>query len=173
MSPVARAVAGGGLVLAALIAAVVFLWPGAGTGPEPIAWGRDTCATCRMHLSQPGFAGEMRDRHGTLGKYDDVGCLVGAIVKAHAEVPEAWVEDHAGGGFVPLLAAHLVRGADVRTPMGHGIVAFADGAAAREFAAAHGGTVVTFEELLRDDVWLARVTGRPGHAPGGAPGGSR
>jgi len=113
-----------------------------------------------MHLSQPGYAGELRDAGGTLRKYDDLGCLVAGIVAAHAAVPEAWVEDHAGGGLVPLLAAHLVRAPGVQTPMGHGIVAFADATTARDFAAAHAGTVVPLEDLLHDTTWLARVTGR-------------
>jgi len=169
MSPFGRSAVAGAAVLGVLVAGVVFLWPGGpGAGPEPIVWGRDTCDRCRMLLSQAGFAGEMRDRQGTLHKYDDVGCLVGAIVAAHAEVPEAWVEDHEDGGFVPLLAAHLVRAADVQTPMGHGIVAFKDPAAARAFASPHAGRVVAFEELLHDADWLARVTGRPEQAQGSA-----
>jgi copper chaperone NosL len=146
--------------LGAFVAAVVWLWPGGPrTGPAPIAWGRDTCAYCRMHLSQPGFAGEMRDRHGVLHKYDDVGCLVAAIVRARAEVPDAWVEDHAGGGFVPLLTAHLVRATSVETPMGHGLVAFRDAEAAAAFAAAHAGRVVALEEVLHNPEWLATEPG--------------
>ena len=167
MSTFARTVAGGAAALGMIVAAVV-LWPsGAATGPEPIAWGRDTCARCRMHLSQPGYAAEMRDREGTLHKFDDVGCLVGAIVAAHAEVPEAWVEDHDGGGFVPLLSARLVRAEGAQTPMGHGVVAFKDEGAARAFAASHAGQVVAFEELLNDRTWLARAARRPAHGPGG------
>jgi copper chaperone NosL len=166
MSPFARAVTLSATGLGALIVAVV-LWPGgAASGPEPIAWGRDTCGRCRMHLSRPGFAGELRDRQGTLHKFDDLGCLVGAIVATHAEVPAAWVEDHAGGGFVPLLAAHLVRAEGLQTPMGHGVVGFEDEAAARAFAASHAGRRIAFEDLLGDRTWLARATGRPTHAPG-------
>jgi copper chaperone NosL len=145
----------------ALVAGVVFLWPAPPTGPEPIAYGRDTCATCRMHLSRPGFAGEMRDRNGTLTKYDDIGCLVRAIVAGHREVPEAWVEDHAGRGFVPLLTAHLVHVPGASTPMGSGVVAFADEATARAHADAHGVAVMTFENLLQDSTLLARLAGRP------------
>src|SRR5262249_41690559 len=106
----------------AAIAAVVFLWPVQRAGWEPIHFGRDTCAHCRMLLSQPGFGGELRDRNGTLTKYDDVGCLVQAMVGAHREVPEAWVENHRGGGFVPLLTASLVRIGARETPMGSGII---------------------------------------------------
>jgi copper chaperone NosL len=143
-----------GVAAAAVVAAVVFLWPAPARGPEPIAWGRDTCAHCRMILSQPGFAGQMRDRQGRRTRYDDVGCLLRAIA-AHGQAPEAWVEDHAGGGWVPLRAARLVRADALGTPMGSGLVAFAEDAAARDFAARHGGTVASLEDVLRQPGRLA------------------
>jgi copper chaperone NosL len=141
------------------VVAVVF-WPAHPSGPEPIVYGRDACAHCRMHLGRPGFAGELRDRHGVLTKYDDVGCLLRAMLAEHREVPGAWVEDHETAELVPLLTAHFVRGAPGATPMGSGIVAFADEAAARAFAAAGGGDPVRLEELARDPDRLARAPGR-------------
>src|SRR5262249_23738561 len=106
------------------VGAVVFLWPVQRIGSEPINYGRDTCAHCRMHLSRPGFAGELRNRNGDLTKYDDIGCMLRAMLAMHQEIPEAWVEDHDSGNFIPLLAAKLVRAENVETPMGGGIVAF-------------------------------------------------
>lgn len=151
-----------GTALLAIVLGVVFLWPAPRSGPEPIAYGRDTCAHCRMHLSQPGFAGELRDRDGVLTKYDDIGCLLRAMTRKHEEVPEAWVEDHGGGGLIPLVGAHLVRSAGVATPMGGGIVAFREEAVARAFAAEHGGDVAPIEDVLREPERWAR-------GPGGLP----
>jgi nitrous oxide reductase accessory protein NosL len=111
----------------------------------------------------------MRDHEGTLTKYDDVGCLVRAILAAHREVPAAWVEDHAGGGFVPLLGAHLVRSDAATTPMGSGLVAFADQTAARAWAEAHAGHVMRFEDVLHDDTLLARPRARPAQHAGAVP----
>ncbi|HLK09766.1 MAG TPA: nitrous oxide reductase accessory protein NosL [Candidatus Binatia bacterium] len=145
-----RLLLGVGLAVAALVAGVVFLWPTSRTDPEPIRYGRDACAYCRMLISQPGFAGEMRDHAGTLTKYDDVGCLLAAIRRAHDEIPAAWVEDHASGELVPLLAASFVRAPAAATPMGHGVVAFRDSAAGQAFARASGGEPVTLEALLRE-----------------------
>jgi len=158
-----------GIALASVVAGVVFLWPAPATGPEPIAYGRDTCASCRMLMSRPGFAGEMRAPDGTLTKYDDVGCLIRAILAAHREVPEAWVEDHAGGGFVPLLSAKLVRADGASTPMESGLVAFADESAARIYAEAHAARVMTFEDVLRDSTLLALLTARLPSGAGRAP----
>jgi nitrous oxide reductase accessory protein NosL len=114
-----------------------------------------------MNLSRPGFAGEMRDHEGRLTRYDDVGCLLRAVTGAHHEVPEAWVEDHDGSGWVPLLAAHLVRAEGADTPMGHGLVAFADADAARRFAERAGGAVVPLEDVLRHPGALAETERMP------------
>jgi copper chaperone NosL len=130
-----------------LALAAVLLWkPAQPTGPEQIHYGRDACEHCRMHMASPGFAAERRDENGVLHKYDDLGCML--IAASRAASGEAWVEDHAGSGFVPLLAATFVTGKDIATPMNHGVVAFRDAAEAAKFAAAHGARVVALEELL-------------------------
>jgi hypothetical protein len=144
-----------GLPLLAIVAVVV-LWPAPRTGPVAIAYGRDTCAHCRMHLTQPGFAGELRDARGVLTKYDDVGCMLRAMAALHSEVPEAWVEDHVTAELVPLLATTLVQLRPSDTPMGSGLVAFANADAAAAFARAHDGETVPLEALLHDPTRLAR-----------------
>ena len=144
-----------GIALLTLVGGVVFLWPAHGVGSEPINYGRDTCTHCRMHISQPGFGGEMRDRTGALTKYDDLGCLLHAMMALHQEIPEAWVEDHAGGAFIPLLTAHLVHTGAGDTPMGSGIVAFGDAAAADAYARAHKGEAVQLEDVVKDPARFA------------------
>ena len=143
---------------AAALAGVAGLWllrPAPRSGPEPLRYGRDACSRCRMLLSEPGFAGEMRDARGKLTRYDDLGCLLRALREAHAETTEVWVEDRQTKALLPLLKAALVAGKRVKTPMGHGIVAFVDARAARAFADAQGARIVPLEELLRDPDWLA------------------
>jgi copper chaperone NosL len=147
---------GGALAAAMLAVAAVILWPAAGVGPEAIVHGRDACARCRMPISRPGFGGELRDRSGVLTKYDDVGCMLRAMLAMHADVPEAWVEDHRSFELVPLLGATLARGRTVETPMASGLVAFRDPADAAAFVRDDGGDLVPLEALLREP---ARIDG--------------
>jgi copper chaperone NosL len=136
-----------GLALAGLTA---LLWrPAPAKGPEPIDYGREACAHCRMHFAVKGFAAERRGPDGALRKYDDVGCML--VAASHQESGEVWVEDHAGHGFVSALSATFVSGNDLGTPMNYGVVAFADPMDAHAFAALHGARVVAFEELLRGE----------------------
>lgn len=143
-------------LLLAGVGAVVFLWPAQRSGPQPIAYGRETCSHCRMHISRPGYGGEIRDGKGVLTKYDDIGCMLQAMIALHREIPEAWVEDHAGSGFISLLSAQLVRGAPNDTPMGSGIVAFKDDIAAQAYAQAHHAELVSLESLVREPTQLAQ-----------------
>lgn len=147
-----------GIAVCTIIGGVVFLWPAHGVGSEPIHYGRDTCAHCRMHISQPGFGGELRSRDGVLTKYDDVGCLLHAMIALHQDIPEAWVEDHGGAGFVPLLTAQLVRTRPSDTPMGSGIVAFSSADTAAAYAQTHNGEVVQLEAIVHNPAQLVAGT---------------
>jgi copper chaperone NosL len=140
-----------GIIAVVALSIIFFPSASAGTGPVPIAHGRDACARCRMHIGEPGFAGEMRDVKGELTKYDDVGCLLIAMWKKHREVPGIWVEAHDSHRMVPLLRASLVVDSSVRTPMGYGIIAFEEPSRAADFAAKNRGTVRTLEDVLKDE----------------------
>ena len=132
----------------AIPAMIILLGGGKATGPEPIRLGRDSCDRCRMLIGAEGFAAERRGNDGVLHKYDDLGCFLLALQRAHQETTQAWVEDHEGSGFVPLMEATLVLGGR-STPMGYGIVAFRDPVAASHFAATGGGRITRLEDLLR------------------------
>ena len=131
------------LVLAAVVGGIVFRPKG--RGPQPIQHGRDACARCRMPVGAPGFAGEIRDRAGAVTVYDDIGCLLDAHREMKDQAAETWVEDRVSGRLVPLGEATLVRGGET-TPMGSGLLAFADAGAAGRFAREHQGKVVTLDE---------------------------
>ncbi|MEW6777219.1 MAG: c-type cytochrome, partial [Bdellovibrionota bacterium] len=157
------------VVAAGAVAAVVF-WPQGGHKPEPIVAGRDSCDRCHMQVGRPGFAAEFRDPKGNLTKYDDIGCMLLGMWELHQEVSDIYAEDHESGELIPFLSAHLVRGKKIETPMGYGIVAFKDEAAADAFAAANSGEKVTLEQVLKDTAWFQE---RQGGALAATPGGKR
>ena len=139
-------------VLAVPAGVLIFGGKSAGkqSGPEPIDYEHETCARCHMRFATPGFAGERRGRDGRVAKFDDVGCLLQAVASAHEETTDVWVEDHGGGGWIPLASATFVRGKRLQTPMGSGIVAFKDPAAAERLARGAIAQVTPLEDLLRD-----------------------
>ena len=47
------------------------------SGPEDIHWDRDVCELCKMLISDPKFAAEVRGgEKRKLYKFDDIGCAV-------------------------------------------------------------------------------------------------
>jgi cytochrome c oxidase cbb3-type subunit 2 len=69
----------------------------------------------------------------------------------HKERSQAWVEDHESGKLISLEAATLVSGSRTPTPMNHGIIAFSDGVAARNFIEKQGGQIVTAAQVMSEN----------------------
>lgn len=88
-------------------------------GPAPVAWDREACAHCRMHVGEPAFAAQLQLQDGRVLHFDDPGCLLRYEAEEHPRVHAAWFhhvrEDRwiPGGGvaFVPVGP----------TPMGYGV----------------------------------------------------
>ena len=88
--------------LAASLLTAILMWPAApADGPVPIAWGRDSCARCRMILSQKAFGGEIRAADGAVSKFDDRDCLEAARAELAAPPRGVWLVDHATSELVP------------------------------------------------------------------------
>lgn len=64
----------------------------------------------------------------------------------------ALTHDYASGAELPIAKGFFVRGSDTPSPGGFTILAFADAAAAREFVAGHGGRLLSYDDLLQEDL---------------------
>ncbi len=97
------------------------------TGPQAIHYDRDVCEQCRMIISDPHFAAEVRGKDGVLHRFDDIG---GAVLwmKAHGgpgAQAEVWVMNMRDGqGWLDARTAYFV--ADQTTPMDFGFGAIAE-----------------------------------------------
>lgn len=130
------------------------------TGPPDINYGRDICIECGMTIDNARFAAGYRQTDGTEKKFDDLGGLIiharetgdldDATVWVHDFETEEWIEAP-GAFFVPTLA--------ITSPMGHGILAFADKEWATQVAKDLGGDVLAWEVVVD----LPVVEGLVGH----------
>jgi copper chaperone NosL len=147
---------------AALAALVVLLATGCPSGggergPPALRYGEDACDECHMLINEARYAAAYATPAGEERRFDDVGDLLAYQQRTGEEAEGVWVHDLDDAGWVAARDARFVKAPDVTTPMGSGIVAFRDPARARSFAAQHGVTAVTFEEL--------RVRGADGPQP--------
>ncbi len=137
------------------IVMVVLAACGGGPGtPEPakIRFGETICTECGMIISQPKYASsfayaESEGRFKSL-PFDDIGDML-SYMRAHSELTPAgiWVHDYNSEEWIEAEGASYVVSTAIMSPMGHGIAAFADKAAAEQLAAETAGAVFDWSQL--------------------------
>ena len=140
-------------VPAAVSALLIVVLSGCGPkGPEPIAYNSDKCDHCRMSIADPRFAAEMMTVKGRVYKFDDLSCLI-SYMGEHPEpaAKSTWVATY-GGDHALIATDHavFVKAEKFNSPMRGNLAACADGTEAQALAAEKEGTVVNWNELVKE-----------------------
>jgi copper chaperone NosL len=114
--------------------------------PPEISYGRDTCDSCGMIISDERFASALVGRDGVVLLYDDLGEMLEAVAAEGLGDRRAWAHDWNSAEWTDATTASFVRGAPETTPMGTGFVAFAERENAKQFAAEDGAETLTWDE---------------------------
>jgi copper chaperone NosL len=97
--------------------------------PEPIRYGQDECADCKMMIADQRFGAEIVTRKGRVVKFDDVGCLQSFIARGTVppgEIHSRVVSDfNQPNHFLPLDNAFFLKNDAIKSPMRSDIAAFA------------------------------------------------
>lgn len=119
--------------------------------PPKISYGRDTCARCRMIVSDERYAAALTGKDAGAALFDDPGELVAFVQESGGlNGRRAWVHDYAAGAWLDATTAHFAADTEAMTPMATGVVAFAEQASAEAFVTEHGGEVMSWESILQD-----------------------
>ena len=130
------------------------------TGPPEINYGRDICIECGMVIDEARFAAAYRMTDGTEKIFDDVGGLIiYGRETGDLEGAAAWVHDFETEDRVEAQDAFYVPTIAVASPMGHGILSFADEDRAKRFADDLDGEVLRWDAVTD----LPVVEGLVGH----------
>lgn len=110
----------------------------------------DTCASCRMPVSDLRFAAQLQAPGEEVRFFDDVGCLREFLAKSGGLSPAAsvFVSDHRTRAWAPARGAAFARRAGMQTPMGSGLLAWADAASRAADPAAAGAASLSAAEVL-------------------------
>lgn len=117
--------------------------------PVPIE-SSDMCGRCRMAVSQKQFAAQLFDAEENSVKFDDIGCLLRWLDTYGKQPLAIYVADYPTRQWSDAHNALYVRAPKVATPMGGGILAFAERGRAERAAHEFGATVLTFSEIMKD-----------------------
>jgi nitrous oxide reductase accessory protein NosL len=132
------------------------------SGPPRLNLGRDECGGCGMIISEDRCSSALLIADEGERRYvvfDDIGCMLEYEPKSPgAQIIARFVHDYNSRQWVAGQSAFYIRGTagKLATPMGSGIIAFADKAAAESRRDEVGG-VVTYYDGLRE----AEQAGRP------------
>lgn len=107
----------------------------------------DSCAHCRMKVSDVRFAAQIAAPGEEPLFYDDIGCLAKALGAGRSS-DFAYVADHRTREWVRAATAVYTRIPSLETPMGSHLIAHADETSRRADPSAAGGTVLSAKEVL-------------------------
>ena len=118
-------------------------------GPPEIVVDRTACAHCTMLISEPRYAAAYRAPGADAKVFDDIACLLQAAGAESATGLRFWFHDGNDGQWIDGEAATFVASPEFRTPMGGGMMAYRDRAAATQAAGTYRGEVIgSLSELL-------------------------
>ena len=125
--------------------------------PPEIRYGEDLCDECNMIISDArfaaGYAYEVSPGRYESKAFDDIGDMLVHAEKQTGDKVSAWyVHDYATEEWTDATEAVYVVSPDLPTPMGYGILAFSDPAAAQQAAAEAGAELLSWDELLAADI---------------------
>lgn len=147
-------------VFALLAAPLTLTGCGGGTSanaPPAIAYGETPCARCGMIISEARHAAGLAAKDAIL-TFDDTGEMIATVQERGSSSSRVWVHDFATATWIDGVTAFYVASPRAATPMGSGVVAFADRSQADAHAAANGGAVMTYREIETNWTLPARAT---------------
>jgi copper chaperone NosL len=118
--------------------------------PVDIVLDEDSCAECRMAISQLPFAAEAARPGGMPDCFDDIGCLVMYAQHGAPQGSALYVIDFDTRGWLSAESAIYLVSKELPTPMSYGLAAFASEAAAKSRLGKWPGRIIGWEQLLKE-----------------------
>jgi nitrous oxide reductase accessory protein NosL len=134
-----------------LAAAILFAAAcgGRADGAPEIVVDRTACSHCGMLVSELVYAAAYQVAGADARVFDDLGCLRKAARGERTDL-RVWVHDATTGAWIDGRAATFVSSAEIRTPMGGGILAYRDPADADRAARKFRGRIIRSLSSLLD-----------------------
>ncbi|MFN8442358.1 MAG: nitrous oxide reductase accessory protein NosL [Caldilineaceae bacterium] len=122
--------------------------------PAEIHYGEDVCAECGMIISDAKYASSISLQIGT-GRYqtvmfDDIGDMMAYLgTHSDAKVVGWFVHDYDSEEWLDATTAFFVVSEQIKSPMNHGIAAYAQQSSAEARASQTHGKVAKWDELQK------------------------
>lgn len=151
----------------AFLSALVVTGAGCSPEPEPIVYGEDLCAHCRMVIADERYGAELVTTRGRVFRFDSIECMADYALHSvdAAAVHSLWVTPYATPGqLISVDDAIFLHSPQLNSPMGANLTAFAAASAGRDaLVEQYGGEILDWAGVLE------RVSAHPpgaGHMHG-------
>ena len=126
---------------------VAILITGCNPKAEKIAFGKDSCAECKMTIMDSKFGAEIVTRKGKVYKFDDAHCVAVFLERRGVEMDEIhqtlFIDYNNSNEFVKVGKVEFVVSSQFKSPMGGNAAAFRNETEAKKKAAEMDGSKVT------------------------------
>jgi len=132
------------------VAVLLFYHLGCTPSPEPIRYGTDECAYCKMTIADRRFGAEIVSTKGKVYKFDAIECMVHTLrTMNESHVAHILVTDfHMPGTLVDARLAWYLRSEQFPSPMGADVSAYANRAAAEQARSRYPGDVLSWQDVV-------------------------
>jgi copper chaperone NosL len=119
--------------------------------PEPLAFGRDACYTCKMTLVDTKFGAELVTKKGKVYKFDDLNCMLNFYHSGYEEVSDfkfvQVIDFSQPEKLIDAQHAWYLKSEDLRTPMASEVAAFELEEATQPFKKEWNGVLMSWGEI--------------------------
>jgi copper chaperone NosL len=143
-----------------MLIASLTIFAGCEPKPQPIDFGGDPCAYCRMIITEPEFGTQTLNNQGRSFKFDSIECM--AAYELTTDEPDnihsSWVSDFLNRDeWIEARSAVYLHSETLRSPMGLNLSAYKNREAAEEMQQEYGGEIADFNEVLQivEREWLS------------------
>lgn len=143
-------------IASALLLPALLVLAGCDTAPQPIDYGKDECAECKMTLVDRHYGTQWISGKGKVFKFDDVNCMIEFAAREPSQSDGGArlfiVDFQRPNQFLPVGDAVFLKHKGLRSPMGSHIAAFASEQDLQGVLRQLGGegTILRWDEVLKE-----------------------
>lgn len=124
-----------------------------GNDPQPILFGEDNCAHCKMMITDEKYGAEIVTDKGKIYKYDSIECLLEQLhtqTVKDDQIGSMWVIDFGNPStLLDAKSAFYIKNDNFRSPMGLNVQAFGNVQNFNNFFNENGGKKLNWSDLMK------------------------
>lgn len=141
------------------VLAIIILMSCGEPRPQPIQYGSDECAYCRMMITDAEFGSQIVNNQGRAYKFDSVECMAAYDLTEDGEnFHSKWVPNFLNREeWINAEESVYLHSETLRSPMGLFLSAYADRNSAEEMKDEYGGEIIDYNAVkqLVEQEWLS------------------